>query len=473
MDREAQDPDWDESADVVVVGAGYAGVAAAIEARRAGASVLVLEKMRAGGGNSIISGGLMAAAGTPLQQRLGVQDSADLMFEDMLRAGLGLNHRGLARTVAERSAGTLQWTIDELGMSYLEKLEHLGGHAVPRTHVMPNYTGMALMKKLLACARGLGVPIRTGAYLERLVRRGDGRVEGVRVRAGYVYPNAESGVPRTIAARRAVILATGGFAEDVAFRVAQDPRLTAGVETTNKRSTTAEGLREALRIGGLPVQLSWIQLGPWTSPDEKGESAAPSFADLAFEHGMIVHPETGRRLVNELADRKTLADALWETGRPCVCLTDARGLAKAAQPVDRALRKGIVRQFDSLGALAGAYGLPAEALAATVREYNRYVVAGCDPAFGKRIPAGAEPLTEPPYFGMRLRPKIHHTMGGVGINEGAQVLDLEARPIPGLYAAGEVTGGVHGACRLGSCAITECLIFGRIAGRQSAAESGA
>jgi flavocytochrome c len=473
MDREAQEQDWDESTDVIVVGAGYAGVAAAIEARRAGASVLVLEKMRACGGNSIISGGLIAAAGTPLQKRLGVEDSADLMFEDMLRTGLGLNHPGLARTVADRSAATLQWTIDELGMSYLAKLEYLGGHSVPRTHVMPHYSGMALMKLLLTRARALDVQIRTGAYLETLVRPQDGRVQGVRVRAGYVYPNAASGVSRTIAARRAVILATGGFAEDLPFRVAQDPRLTAGVETTNKRSTTAEGLREALRIGGLPVQLACIQLGPWTSPDEKGESAAPSFADLAFEHGIIVHPETGRRLVNELADRKTLADVLWGTDRPCVCLTDARGPAKAAQPVDRALRKGIVQQFDSLGALAAAYGLPAEALTATVQEYNRYVGAGRDPAFGKRIPAGAEPLTEPPYFGMRLRPKIHHTMGGVGINKETQVLDLHAMPIPGLYAAGEVTGGVHGACRLGSCAITECLIFGRIAGRRAATETGA
>ena len=232
MDREAQEQDWDESTDVIVVGAGYAGVAAAIEARRAGASVLVLEKMRACGGNSIISGGLIAAAGTPLQKRLGVEDSADLMFEDMLRTGLGLNHPGLARTVADRSAATLQWTIDELGMSYLAKLEYLGGHSVPRTHVMPHYSGMALMKLLLTRARGLDVQIRTGAYLETLVRPQDGRVQGVRVRAGYVYPNAASGVSRTIAARRAVILATGGFAEDLPFRVAQDPRLTAGVETT-------------------------------------------------------------------------------------------------------------------------------------------------------------------------------------------------------------------------------------------------
>jgi flavocytochrome c len=465
MDEAKQEAGWDESIDVIVVGGGYAGLAAALEVRLAGASVVVLEKMKACGGNSIISGGLMAAAGTALQERLGIADSADLMYEDMVRVGLGFNHPELARKVAEGSAGILQWTIDELGMSYLDKLEHLGGHSVPRTHIMPGHSGTGLMRKLLARAGALGVSIRTGAYLERLVREGGGRVQGVGIRAGYVYPRTDSGGPRAIEARHAVILATGGFAEDVAFRVAQDPRLTASIETTNKRSTTAEGLREALRIGGLPVQLACIQLGPWTSPDETGESAAPAFADVAFEHGVIVHPETGRRLVNELADRKTLADALWGTARPCICFTDSRGVAKAAQPIDRAVRKGIVRRFETLAAMAVAYDLPAEAVQETVRQYNRYVAEGKDPDLGKRIPAGAEPLTHPPYFSMRLRPKIHHTMGGVGINGRAQVLDLNGEPIPGLYAAGEVTGGVHGACRLGSCAITECLLFGRIAGQ--------
>jgi flavocytochrome c len=469
VNQERHEPDWDESADVIVIGGGYAGLAAAIEARLAGASVILLEKMKACGGNSIISGGLIAAAGTPFQERLGITDSAGRMFEDMVRTGLGLNHPPLARRVAEGSAGILRWTIDELGMTYLERLEHMGGHSVPRSHIMPNYSGASLMKKLLARARALGVSIRTGVVMEQLVQDG-GQVVGVRVRTNYTYPRADSGLAQCIQARRAVILATGGFAEDLTFRVAQDPRYTPEVETTNKRSTTAEGLREALRIGGLPVQLACIQLGPWTSPDERGESAAPAFADVAFEQGMILHPETGRRLVNELADRKTLADALWATPRPCICFTDSRGLQKALQPVEPALRKGIARRFDSLRTMAEAYGLPAEAVEESVAQYNQSVSEGQDREFGKRIPANAEPLVHPPYFGMRLRPKIHHTMGGVGINEGAQVLDLAGAPIPGLFAAGEVTGGVHGACRLGSCAITECLIFGRIAGRRAARE---
>jgi succinate dehydrogenase/fumarate reductase flavoprotein subunit len=128
----------------------------------------------------------------------------------------------------------------------------------------------------------------------------------------------------------------------------------------------------------------------------------------------------------------------------------------------------VVRQFDELRELSEAYGIPGDALQETVERYNRAVAVGIDLEFGKPFYPGVVPLDHPPFYGMRLWPKVHHTMGGVQINTQAQVLDLEQRPIPGLYAAGEVTGGIHGACRLGSCAMTECLIFGRIAGRSAA-----
>jgi hypothetical protein len=181
----------------------------------------------------------------------------------------------------------------------------------------------------------------------------------------------------------------------------------------------------------------------------------------------MVDPCSGKRCVNELGDRRVVADALWAAGRPCICFADAGAVARSDIEVERPLRKGVVRQFDGLGELAEAYGIPADALQETVERYNRSVAAGSDPEFGKFIHPGVAPLERPPFYAMRLWPKVHHTMGGVGINAQAQVLDLERRPIPGLFAAGEVTGGVHGACRLGSCAIPECLIFGRIAGRSA------
>jgi len=455
--------------DVLVVGAGFAGLAAAIEACNTGASVLVLEKMRAPGGNSTISDGGIAAAGTPMQEREGITDSPELMYSDMLRAGLGLNHPALVRELARRSAETLQWSVDYLGVEYLDRLDQFGGHSVPRCFTAANVSGATIIKRQVAKLRELGVEIRLRTCLKGFVRDARGKVSGVSVREGFEPRQPEAGVDRCVRATRGVVLATGGFGADIAFRSAQDPRLGASVDTTNVRFATAEALIEGLRIGAMPVHLSHIQLGPWASPDEKGYGVGPRFGDyVAFQYGLVVSPDTSARIVNELADRKTVADAILAVGKPCVGIADSKAVQESGWSIDRCLQKGVVRSFDSLADLAAFYGLHTEALAATVERFSDFVSRKRDNDFGKPILDGAAPVTHPPYYGMRLWPKVHHTMGGVQIDVEGRVINLDGNPIPGLYAAGEVTGGVHGACRLGSCAITECLVFGRIAGRSAA-----
>ena len=465
-------PKWDESADVVVIGSGFAGLTAAIEAHNAGASVLILEKMKAPGGNSIISDGGIAAAGTLMQKKAGITDSPDLMYSDMLTAGLGLNHPDLVRVVAERSNEVFEWSIDYLGVEYLDRVDRFGGHSVPRCYTPLNVTGLTIIKRQLAVIDQLGMEVRTQVFFRRFVHNAEGRVCGVLVRDGYDGKDAKSGSKLYIRARRAVILATGGFGADIAFRVVQDPRLSAEIDTTNKPFATAEGLKEALKIGAMPVHLSHIQLGPWASPDEKGYGDGPAFSDyILFLYGILIDPGTGRRFVNELSDRKILSDAILAVGRPCVGIADETAVAQSGWNIDRALKKGVVRQFDTIETLAAFYELPDGELKETVDHFNTCVEKGHDDAFGKRILPDAVPITHPPYYGMRLWPKVHHTMGGVEINVRGQVIDLDQNPVPGLYAAGEVTGGIHGACRLGSCAVTECFVFGRIAGRNAAAEN--
>ena len=461
---------WDEEVEVLVVGSGFAGMAAAIEARRAGATVLVLEKMASPGGNSVISDGSVAAAGSALQRRHGIEDSPDLMVRDMLRAGLELNHPALARLVADSSAAALKWTIDELGVRYQDRVLQFGGHSVPRTHATPGLSGAALFRPLLQRARDLGAEIRTGAFVEGLVRDPEGGVLGTRVRVGYTFPDAASGRPLTCRAARGVVVATGGFASDVAFRTVQDPRLTPAVASTNHPGATAEMLKELLRGGAAQVHLSWIQLGPWASPDEQGNGVGPTFATyVAFPFGIVVNPVTGQRFVNELADRRTRVEALLGIGHPAVAIADTAGVALSGQRIAKCLRKGVVRSFDSLAELARAYGVSPAALERTVATYNEHVARGEDPELGKPILAGAPRLGSPPFLAMRVWPKIHYTMGGVQIDADAQVIDLDGRPIRGLFAAGEVTGGVHGACRLGSTSIMDCLVVGRIAGTRAAA----
>lgn len=461
---------WDEGFDVVVVGSGAAGLSAAIEAARAGVSVVVFEKMKAPGGNTRISDGSLAAPGTPLQKALGGEDSPDLLVEDMCCAGLGLNHRHLVRIVAERAAEAVAWT-EELGVEYLHRLDQFGGHSAARALTSWNHSGADITRAQRATLNEMGVEIRTRCLLTRLHRDQDGAVRGVEIRQGHTPGEEDSGTLRDARAGRGVILATGGFARDVRFRSLQDPGLDAAIQSTNHRGATAEGLLAALSIGALPVHLSWIQTGPWGCPDERGYGHGASFASYAvYPEGILVDPATGTRIVNEWADRRERADALFRVGHPCLGLIDARGAERAADSLRRCLKRGTVRAFESLAGLAAAYDVPRASLEATVRAYNQLVARGEPDRFGKPLDQRqAQPLEEFPFYAIRLWPKVHYTPGGVGIDARARVLDLRGRPIPGLFAAGEVTGGVHGAARLGSCALTDCIVFGRIAGQQAAA----
>lgn len=459
--------------DVVVIGAGFAGLAAAIEAHNAGASVVVIEKMRAPGGNSSISEGGIAAPNTEIQKRLEIDDSPDLMYEDMVRAGMGLNYPSLVRVVVDHAFEAFRWSADYLGVEYIDRIDQFGGHSVPRCYAAVGVTGSTIIKRQVAKLQELGVPIRLRTRLERFVLDASGKIAGILVREGYDHKNPDAGTQAYINVRKAVVLATGGFGADVAFRSAQDPRLNADIDSTNTPYATAEALVEALRIQAMPVHLSHIQLGPWGSPDEKGYGAGPRFADYTlFQYGLIVSPDTCARLVNELADRKIVADAILAIGRPCIGIADERALQQSGWAIDRALKKGVVKPFDNLSDLSANYGLNEAALRSTIERFNGYVSQGTDAEFGKPIIDGAAPVANPPYYAMRLWPKVHHTMGGVRIDASARVIDLDGHPIRHLFAAGEVAGGVHGACRLGSCAITDCLVFGRIAGK-NAAESQA
>ena len=462
---------WDEEADIIIVGSGFAGLAAAIEAGRAGSSIIIIEKMKGYGGNSTISDGVIAAAGTSMQTDSEISDSAQLMYEDMLKAGLGLNQPKLIRTLTENSSETFQWTIDYLGVKYLNRIDQFGGHSVRRCYTTHNRSGSAIIRQMLLKIDELGVKVRTKCYLQTIFKDSKEQVCGVLVRDGYEYRDAASGTAKCIKARKSVVLATGGFANDIELRTSQDPRLTSEIGSTNKYSTTGEALREALRIGALPVHLSWIQLGPWACPDEKGYGIGPDFASyIAFPYGIMVDPATGRRFVNELADRKIRADAILKIGRPCIGIADEAGIKSSGHTIAHCLRKGIVKQFDKIEDIADFYQIPLQSLHNTTEQFNEFVRLGLDKNFNKPILAEAQPLKHPPYFCIRLWPKVHHTMGGVLINSKAQVLNLSHQPIEGFYAAGEVTGGIHGACRLGSCAIIDCLVFGRLAGKNAASQ---
>ncbi len=457
-----------ELADVVVVGSGFAGLAAAIEARTAGASVVVLEKMRVPGGNSVISDGGIAAPETDYQLRVGIEDSVELMYSDIMTAGGHLSCPELVRVVASGAREAFLWTRDDLGVEYLNRVDIFGGHSVPRCYTPPGISGLSLVRKLLQRLRLLGGAVCRGVLVRGLTRMHDGPIDGVEVYLDHDR-NRPLGTPMRVAARRAVVVASGGFGSDTAFRQSLDDRFGSQLQSTNKPLATAEVLRNCLELGANAVDLSRIQLGPWASPDERGFGVGPLFGDyVVLPYGMLVDIRTGSRFVNELQDRQTVAEAILSRGQPVLGVADRRAVELAGWDLTAALERGVVRTFETWAELASFYGVQVEDLERTAARYNHGVCSGRDLDFDKQFPQGAAALELPPYYAMRVWPKVHYTMGGLQIDTRARVIHRDGYPIAGLLAAGEVTGGIHGASRLGSCAITDCLVMGRIAGREAA-----
>lgn len=453
-------------ADVVVIGGGFAGLAAGIEARLAGASVLLVEKMARPGGNSIISDGGMNAAGSSLQKAQGIHDSPELMYRDMLKAGQGLNSPALAKAVAENSVETLEWTRDFLGVKFKDRVDHFGGHSLARTHITQRVSGVDIIKPMATKFQELGGKLSLKTLMRELITKPGEGVVGVDLQSGFSLKKGGQGETYQVLADGGVVVAAGGFGADVDFRLVQDPRLGEKVDTTNKPSATAEGLKALFKIGAAPVHLSHIQLGPWCSPDERYYGAAPDFICYVSQpHGIWLNMDTGSRFANELDDRAVRANAILALGKPALALADQTAVDKVGWDLSKALAKGVVCRFDSLAKLANHYGVDLSALEKSVSRYNEFHGQNQDPDFAKPILADSKPIEVPPFYAARIWPKVHYTMGGARIDAKTRVLDLEGQPIPKLFAAGEVTGGVHGACRLGGNSITECLYFGRVAGR--------
>lgn len=458
---------WDTTVDVLIIGTGFAGLAAAIEARNAKADVLIIEKMPLFGGNSILNGGDLSAAGSSMQQALGIKDSPELMYQDMMKAGNWLNYPELARTVADHSVEALEWA-KSLGAEF-DRVNYHGGHAVKRAHQLKQRSGSGLVVKQYQKAKELGVVIEQRTKLERLIIDNQGRVLGAEVRRGYKFPDDASGSIAFIRATKGVVLASGGFSQGVALRQMYDPRLTDAFTSTNQPGATGEALMAASMIGALATQMDWIQLGPWTSPDEQGFGYIPQFVERVVGYGLMVDPANGKRFFKETGNRKERADAIIQLGHPALIIADKTNTLKMVDEgqMNGALKNGSLKTYNTLEEVAQAYGMPVAAFVEQVKRWNGYVEQHLenDPDLGCMIFKDASPNITPPYYVARLWPRVHHTMGGLAINKDAQVIGFDLKPIAGLYAAGEAAGGVHGAVRLGSVAMTDCIVFGRIAGK--------
>ena len=448
-EAEPEETDDNQQADIVVIGGGGAGLTAAIQAVQDGATdVVVLEKMPITGGNTTRSTGGLNAAGTSYQKAEGIEDSVELFVEDTMKGGKELNDKELVTVMAENSVDAVDW-VNEIGGD-LSVVGQFGGASVKRIH-RPTDTsavGPMLVKALNAKAEELGIPVLLETAAEKILVDDSGKVCGV-------TGTDKDGKAFTIDCT-AVVLATGGFGANSDMVVEYKADL-AGFGTTNHAGATGDGITMAKDLGAALVDMEQIQTHPTVNPDTQ-----TMYTEGVRGNGAILVNKEGKRFCNELETRDVVSAAILEqTDGQCYLVFD-QAVRESLAAIESYIKAGIVTEADTPEALGEAIGVDGKALAETVKTYTGYQAAGKDEEFGRESMELA--LDKPKYYAALCAPAIHHTMGGVKINTNTEVLKEDNTPIPGLFAAGEITGGVHGANRLGGNAVTDIVVFGRIAG---------
>lgn len=443
-----------KQADIVVIGAGGAGMTAAIQAVQDGATdVVVLEKMPITGGNTTRSTGGLNAAETKYQEAEGIEDSIDLFVEDTMKGGKDLNDEALVRVMAENSAAAVDW-VNEIGGD-LSVVGMFGGASVKRIH-RPTDTsavGPMLVKALNNKLAELNVPVLLETTANKILVDENGAVCGVTA-------TDKDGNEMTIDCT-AVILATGGFGANSEMVVSYKADL-AGFGTTNHAGATGDGIKMAEEAGAALVDMEQIQTHPTVNPETQ-----TMYTEGVRGNGAILVNKEGKRFVNELETRDVVSAAILEqTDEQCYLVFD-QAVRESLAAIESYIKKGIVTEADTPEALGEAIGVDGAALAETLKTYGEAAASGTDAEFGRE--SMELPLDQPKYYAALCAPAIHHTMGGVKIDTTTQVLNAEGNAIEGLYAAGEVVGGVHGANRLGGNAVTDIVVFGRLAGSAATA----
>lgn len=493
------------SADLIIVGAGGAGLSAAVTAKDLGVkNVLVLEKMPVIGGNTLRCASAFNAADPDRQKALPMtetlkeavvkainekpvsEEHAKLMadvkakYEAYLKSGsktlfdcpewhaLQTYNGGdkvgqipLIRQYSNNVLDTLHW-MQSKGSPVMDRVSQGAGALWQRTHQLDAPAGLGLIDPLYQAAVKQGVNFKLGMRVQDLILNDEGRVIGVTAtdKVGNKYE---------FTSKDGVILATGGYSQNKEMRQKSAPHLTSEMVSTNQPGATGDGIIIATRHGADTTGMNYVQVYPLATP---GTGALQGRArKMSGLDDVIDVNKNGERFVKEDARRDEFVAAIKkQPGGVVYDINDSsivKPLNSFNEDVETLVSIGRIYKADSLADLAKQLGMPADKLEATVAEFNKMVEAKKDPKYGRKL--FDRPIVKPPFYATPRAPSIHHTMGGLQISTNAQVLDKNGKPIPGLYAAGEVTGGIHGSNRLGGNATADVLTFGRIAAKSAVA----
>lgn len=450
----------EKETDVVVIGGGGAGFAAAVSAKEAGADVILLEKLASVGGNTLISGGEYAAPANELQEKEGIEDSKEQFAKDVEEAG---GDPELIKVLADNATEDAYWLRDDIGVEWLDSLMFFGGHSVKRSLIPAAHTGNELIKNYLNKSEELGIEVQTEADVKEILAE-DGKIAGVRV---------ETADGEMIVKAKSVVIASGGFGANDEMTNEFDNEIDEHVLSTNSPGATGDGILMAEELGADTVDMEKIQLYPICDV-ETGKLLY--CGDTRLVGGALLVNKEGNRFVEELGTRREISMAIKDqTDYVGYLLWDETSnettgtMASNPQEAESLFERGLMVKADTLEELAEHFDIDKDALLETVATFNENSAKEEDPEFNLRM-LGWQ-VKDAPFYMMKAAPAVHHTMGGLKINTEAQVLNKDGEWIDGLYAAGEVTGGIHGSNRLGSVAMTDITVFGRIAGENAAANA--
>lgn len=438
--------------DVVVIGSGGTGLAAAIQASDRDASVLLVEKMSTIGGNTIKASVGMNAAGTRFQKLKGIDDCKEKFYQESLKGGQGTNNPELLRSFVDNAPEAIEWLADR-GIE-LNDITITGGMSTDRTHRPADRSAVGgfLISGLVRNINQRDIDVMLDTDVIEILME-NGAVSGLRVK------NEENEI-LTIHTK-SVVMASGGFSANQEMVVKYRPDLK-GFVTTNHKGATGSGIALLEQVGAGTVDMGEIQIHPTVE-----QTTSYLISEAIRGGGAILVSQKGERFFNELETRDKVSAAIINLPEHYAYIVFDEQVRRNNKAADEYIGKGFVVSADNPRELARKLELDMHAFLATLEQYNVAVEKQHDEAFG-RTTALRHPINEGPFYAIRIAPGVHHTMGGVTINTNTEVLDVNGQVIPGVFAAGEVAGGLHGKNRIGGNAVADIIIFGTMAGRNAA-----